>query len=262
MKLPKAARLRRRREFLLVQQRGTRLYAGDVLVLALDSGRSPASHRDHGVVQDRERGRAQPGEALGAGGVPRDAGRSARDGLRRDRSRGGARRGGRAGVRRGLEAARTASRPGGARDPAGRSSSSCALYQGLVSPLLPRACRFYPSCSAYAATALERHGALKGSASRRAAPPQVPSLPSRRRRSGAGVREVDLGSREPSSPHRHRPVRGGPHRLAVRLPAAEAKPAAPKPPAAAETAKAPAPAATARAGGGTPRSRWTRPRSS
>ncbi|ABS28686.1 ribonuclease P protein component [Anaeromyxobacter sp. Fw109-5] len=37
VKLPKAARLRRRREFLLVQQRGTRLYAGDVLVLALDS---------------------------------------------------------------------------------------------------------------------------------------------------------------------------------------------------------------------------------
>lgn len=30
--------MRRRREFLLVQQRGTRLYAGDVLVLALDSG--------------------------------------------------------------------------------------------------------------------------------------------------------------------------------------------------------------------------------
>lgn len=32
----KAARLRRRREFLQVQQRGRRLYAGDVLVLALD----------------------------------------------------------------------------------------------------------------------------------------------------------------------------------------------------------------------------------
>ena len=38
------------------------------------------------------------------------------------------------------------------------------FYQRLVSPLLPPACRFYPSCSAYAATALERHGALKGSA--------------------------------------------------------------------------------------------------
>jgi uncharacterized protein len=37
------------------------------------------------------------------------------------------------------------------------------LYQRLVSPLLPPACRFYPSCSAYAVTALERHGALRGS---------------------------------------------------------------------------------------------------
>jgi putative membrane protein insertion efficiency factor len=36
-------------------------------------------------------------------------------------------------------------------------------YRWLVSPLLPPACRFYPSCSAYAAAALERHGALKGS---------------------------------------------------------------------------------------------------
>jgi len=37
------------------------------------------------------------------------------------------------------------------------------IYQRLVSPLLPRACRFYPSCSAYAVQALERHGALRGS---------------------------------------------------------------------------------------------------
>jgi ribonuclease P protein component len=40
--LPKAARLRRRREFLRVQQRGTRLHAGDVVVIALPaSGRIP-----------------------------------------------------------------------------------------------------------------------------------------------------------------------------------------------------------------------------
>jgi putative membrane protein insertion efficiency factor len=37
------------------------------------------------------------------------------------------------------------------------------LYQRLVSPMLPPSCRFYPSCSAYAAVALERHGALRGS---------------------------------------------------------------------------------------------------
>lgn len=40
MKFPKAARLRRRREFLAVQERGRRLYSGDVLVLALPSGRT------------------------------------------------------------------------------------------------------------------------------------------------------------------------------------------------------------------------------
>lgn len=35
-------------------------------------------------------------------------------------------------------------------------------YQRFISPGLPAACRFYPSCSAYAATAIERHGALRG----------------------------------------------------------------------------------------------------
>jgi uncharacterized protein len=38
------------------------------------------------------------------------------------------------------------------------------LYQLVVSPLLPRACRFYPSCSQYALEAVTRHGALRGSA--------------------------------------------------------------------------------------------------
>jgi len=37
------------------------------------------------------------------------------------------------------------------------------LYRVLVSPLLPPSCRFHPSCSAYAAEALERHGAARGS---------------------------------------------------------------------------------------------------
>jgi len=35
-------------------------------------------------------------------------------------------------------------------------------YQVAISPLLPASCRFFPSCSAYAVEALERHGALKG----------------------------------------------------------------------------------------------------
>ena len=38
MRLGNAARLRRRREFLAVQQGGKRLHAGPLLVLALDSG--------------------------------------------------------------------------------------------------------------------------------------------------------------------------------------------------------------------------------
>jgi uncharacterized protein len=35
-------------------------------------------------------------------------------------------------------------------------------YQIALSPLLPASCRYYPSCSAYAIEALERHGALRG----------------------------------------------------------------------------------------------------
>ena len=36
------------------------------------------------------------------------------------------------------------------------------LYQKLVSPWLPPACRFTPTCSQYAKEALVRHGALRG----------------------------------------------------------------------------------------------------
>jgi putative membrane protein insertion efficiency factor len=35
-------------------------------------------------------------------------------------------------------------------------------YQIVLSPLLPASCRYFPSCSAYAIEALERHGALRG----------------------------------------------------------------------------------------------------
>jgi uncharacterized protein len=37
------------------------------------------------------------------------------------------------------------------------------IYRAAVSPLLPPACRFHPTCSTYALEALERHGTLRGS---------------------------------------------------------------------------------------------------
>ena len=37
------------------------------------------------------------------------------------------------------------------------------LYRLVLSPLLPNACRFYPSCSRYAQEALQIHGLVKGS---------------------------------------------------------------------------------------------------
>ena len=35
-------------------------------------------------------------------------------------------------------------------------------YQILVSPVLPRSCRFHPTCSEYALTAIRMHGPLRG----------------------------------------------------------------------------------------------------
>jgi len=37
------------------------------------------------------------------------------------------------------------------------------VYQMFFSALMPSACKFYPSCSKYAATAVELHGARHGS---------------------------------------------------------------------------------------------------
>jgi putative membrane protein insertion efficiency factor len=37
------------------------------------------------------------------------------------------------------------------------------FYQKAVSPWLLPACRYYPTCSAYAIEAIERHGFLRGS---------------------------------------------------------------------------------------------------
>ena len=37
------------------------------------------------------------------------------------------------------------------------------VYQRLLSPLLPPACRFYPTCSQYALVAIRDHGVVRGS---------------------------------------------------------------------------------------------------
>jgi putative membrane protein insertion efficiency factor len=45
-----------------------------------------------------------------------------------------------------------------------RSVALVALrgYKRFVSPVLPPACRFVPTCSEYAAEAVEKHGVLRG----------------------------------------------------------------------------------------------------
>lgn len=37
------------------------------------------------------------------------------------------------------------------------------FYRRFISPLFPPSCRFVPTCSQYALTAIERHGTIKGS---------------------------------------------------------------------------------------------------
>ena len=36
------------------------------------------------------------------------------------------------------------------------------VYKAMISPFLPPACRFEPTCSEYAREAIEKYGALKG----------------------------------------------------------------------------------------------------
>jgi putative membrane protein insertion efficiency factor len=47
---------------------------------------------------------------------------------------------------------------------AGRTAAIGAvrLYQSVISPWLPRACRFTPTCSQYAAEAIENYGVWRG----------------------------------------------------------------------------------------------------
>jgi uncharacterized protein len=36
------------------------------------------------------------------------------------------------------------------------------IYKRWISPAIPSACRFYPTCSEYMMEAIERHGVLRG----------------------------------------------------------------------------------------------------
>jgi putative membrane protein insertion efficiency factor len=37
-----------------------------------------------------------------------------------------------------------------------------SLYQKIISPYLPKSCRFYPTCSEYAKQAINKYGIIKG----------------------------------------------------------------------------------------------------
>ncbi|NOX44490.1 MAG: membrane protein insertion efficiency factor YidD [Caldiserica bacterium] len=41
-------------------------------------------------------------------------------------------------------------------------AAAIKFYQLFVSPLLPKRCRFYPTCSEYAREAILKHGVLRG----------------------------------------------------------------------------------------------------
>jgi uncharacterized protein len=36
------------------------------------------------------------------------------------------------------------------------------IYQYMISPLIPGACRYTPTCSEYSAEAIKKHGVIKG----------------------------------------------------------------------------------------------------
>ena len=92
-------------------------------------------------------------------------------------------------------------------------------YQLVLSPMTPQSCRFYPSCSVYAITAIERFGLLQGLLARRPAAPALPPVEPRGRgpRSAGGTfasaAVEDPTGTLPLDLNRHRPPsrRPGPH---------------------------------------------------
>ena len=69
---------------------------------------------------------------------------------------------------RGGSASRPSAADGGGPDrertaPQRLAIAALRMYKSTVSPLLPPACRFLPTCSVYAREAIERHGVARGS---------------------------------------------------------------------------------------------------
>jgi uncharacterized protein len=89
--------------------------------------------------------------------------------------------------------------------------SAIRFYSRAISPALPPRCRFYPTCSAYAAEAIARHGAARGGwlALRRLAkcapwhPGGVDLVPDAGR--GTGTTGHSSSTAAPQTPH-HRAV--------------------------------------------------------
>ena len=71
---------------------------------------------------------------------------------------------------------------GGAGPPA--LLGAIGFYSRAISPALPPRCRFYPTCSAYAAEAIDRHGAARGTWLALRRMPEVRAMASGRRRPG------------------------------------------------------------------------------
>ena len=52
--------------------------------------------------------------------------------------------------------------PGAMRPAARAAAAVLRFYKNVLSPLLPRASRYEPTCSVYAREAIERHGLARG----------------------------------------------------------------------------------------------------
>ena len=66
-----------------------------------------------------------------------------------------------------------------------------ALYKAFLSPWFPPACRFEPTCSQYAAEAVEKYGAIRGTWMGCVAYLKMPAVLQGRSRSGEVILELE-----------------------------------------------------------------------